>query len=77
MSTPLTHLCLFGAPRVVRNGPEIHLPVRKALALIVYLSVEGRASRARLAELFWGGLDEAVARRNLRHALYRLRAAGL
>lgn len=55
----------------------MHLPVRKTLALLVYLSIEGRSPRARLAELFWSGLDEATARRNLRRALHRLRAAGL
>lgn len=77
MSTPVTHLGLFGTARVTRDGRDVPLPVRKTLALIVYLCLEGRSSRARLAELFWGGLDEATARRNLRHALYRLRAAGL
>ncbi|MCE9659209.1 MAG: AAA family ATPase [Burkholderiales bacterium] len=77
MSLSSTHVALFGVPRVLQGEREVHLPVRKTLALFVYLSIEGRSPRARLAELFWGGLDEATARRNLRRALHRLRAAGL
>ncbi len=68
---------LFGVPRVFHGDRELALTVRKTLALFVYLAVEGPTSRARLAELFWGGLDEATARRNLRRALHRLRGAGL
>ena len=73
----MIRVALFGVPQVLRAGLEVALPVRKTLALMVYLSLEGRSSRARLAELFWGDLDEAAARRNLRRALHRLRAAGL
>lgn len=72
-----THVVLFGVPRVSSGEHELHISVRKTLALVCYLAVEGRSSRARLAELFWGGLEEATARRNLRRALHRLRAAGL
>lgn len=77
MTLSPTHVALFGVPRVLQGGREVHLSVRKTLALFVYLSIEGRSPRARLAELFWSGLDEATARRNLRRALHRLRAAGL
>ena len=73
----MVHLTLFGPPQLACDGRVIPLPVRKTLALVVYLAVEGRTSRARLAELFWGGLDEARARRNLRHALHRLRGSEL
>ena len=76
-ATAVTHLAVFGAPRISRDGSEIAMPVRKALALFVYLALEGRSSRARLAGMFWSGLDEPTARRNLRHALHRLRSAGL
>ncbi len=72
-----THLHLFGAPRVLSAGRAVALPVRKTVALLVYLALQGPASRATLAALLWPGLDEATARRNLRHALHRLRAAGL
>ena len=56
----MVHLTLFGPPQLACDGRVIPLPVRKTLALVVYLAVEGRTSRARLAELFWGGLDEAA-----------------
>ena len=72
-----THVALFGVPRVSRGGQALVISVRKTLALVCYVAVEGRSSRARLAELFWGDLDEATARRNLRRALHRLRTAGL
>ena len=77
MATPVTYLTVFGAPRISRGGREIAMPVRKALALFVFLALEGRSPRARLSALFWSELDEPTARRNLRHALHRLRAADL
>lgn len=77
MAPPVTHLTVFGIPHITRGGHAVPVPVRKTLALLVFLALEGRSSRARLSALFWGGLDEPAARRNLRHALHRLRAAGL
>src|SRR5262245_2786848 len=71
------HLSCIGVPRVRLGEAEVRLPVRKTLALLVYLAVTGRSARQRLADLLWGGLDEATARRNLRRAVHRLRAAGL
>jgi DNA-binding SARP family transcriptional activator len=68
---------LFGAPRVVRRDEEIRLPVKKSLALLAYLALEGRATRAKLAALFWGDSGADAARRNLRRELHRLREAGL
>ncbi len=72
-----THVALFGVPRVSSSGRELVISVRKTRALLAYLCVEGRSSRERLAGLFWGDLDEATARRNLRRALHRLRSVGL
>ncbi len=72
-----THLHLFGLPCVVSAGRRIALPVRKTLALLVYLALQGPASRSSLSALLWPDLDDTTARRNLRHALHRLRAAGL
>ena len=77
MVAAATHLTVFGGPRISRGEREVSVPVRKALALFVYLALEGRSPRARLAAMFWSGLDEPAARRNLRHALHRLRSAGL
>jgi len=68
---------LFGAPRVLQRGAEVRLPIRKSLALLAYLAVEGRTTRAKLAALFWGESGDEAARRNLRRELHRLREAGL
>lgn len=68
---------LFGAPRVMRRDEEVRLPVKKSLALLAYLVIEGRATRAKLAALFWGDTGPEAARRNLRRELHRLREAGL
>jgi DNA-binding SARP family transcriptional activator/predicted ATPase len=68
---------LLGAPRVLRAGTALRLPVRKTVALLAVLAVEGRCTRAKLATLLWGELDDEAARRNLRRELHRLREAGL
>ncbi len=70
-------IALLG-PFVARaDGRDVELPVKKTRALLAWLAVEGRASRQRLAGVLWGDLDEPTARRNLRRAVHRLRAAGL
>ena len=64
---------LFGSPRFLLEGRELDFAFRKVEALLVYVLLEGRASREALASLFWGDRDESLAARNLRNALYRLR----
>lgn len=68
---------LLGSPRLLRDGQELRLAIRKTLALLAVLAVERRVERAKLAALFWGEVDSAAARRNLRRELHRLREAGL
>ena len=69
---------LLGAPRLRDGaGHERALPSRRALALLAVLAAEGEVARSRLATLFWGELDDASARRNLRRELARLRSEGL
>ncbi len=63
---------LFGQAEFRLNGSELNLSVRKVLALVAYLTIEGSGSRSVLAGLLWTELDEASARRNLRQRLYRL-----
>jgi DNA-binding SARP family transcriptional activator len=63
---------LFGQAQFFHDGTELNLSVRKVLALMAYLVVEGSGSRSVLAGLLWTQLDEASARRNLRQRLYRL-----
>lgn len=74
---PRIVLALLGTPGVKMNGRPLTCGSRKALALLAFVALEGRATRARLAALFWPDLDGASARRNLRRELHRLRGAGL
>jgi DNA-binding SARP family transcriptional activator len=66
---------IFGAPRVLRAGAALKL-ARKSMALLAFVALERRVTRARLAAVFWGDLDGASARRNLRRELHRLGEAG-
>lgn len=55
--------------------PVAGLTLRKSQALLIYLALNpGCHDRSHLAGLLWGDLPEANARRNLRHALHRLRS---
>src|SRR5262249_47551220 len=66
-------LYLFGPPRLERDGRPIDIPLRKALALLVYLAVTRQAhSRDALATLFWPEKDQQAARANLRRTLFDL-----
>jgi DNA-binding SARP family transcriptional activator len=68
-------LILFGKPRIVYDGDEIDLSVKKAVAMLAYLATTGRAhSRERLATLLWPDSRGDVARTSLRQAMRALRA---
>ena len=68
---------ILGAPLVVKDGAPQRLPIKKSIALLAVLAVEGACTRAKLATLLWDTLDDEAARRNLRRELHRLREAGL
>jgi DNA-binding SARP family transcriptional activator len=71
---PALCLYLFGAPRLERNGVPVTTDTRKAIALLAYLAVTGRAhTRDTLATLLWGDADEQHARGALRRTLSVLR----
>jgi predicted ATPase/DNA-binding SARP family transcriptional activator len=66
----LLKLYLLGPPRVELNENEVHIRRRKALALLVYLALTGRAhSRDALATLFSPDLDQRRARTYFRRDL--------
>src|SRR5437763_2874691 len=67
-------LSLLGSP-VVRNGERtLTFSTRKALALLVYLAVEGGLhTRKALSEAFWPELDAERGRAALRATLFELR----
>lgn len=68
---------VLGGLGVRAAGEAVDVPIRRALAVVAYLGVEGPSPRERLAELFWGDLGEERARANLRMALHKLRPTAL
>jgi len=67
-------LSLFGVPVVKHGEHTLTFSTRKALALLVYLAVEGGAhARKTLSESFWPELDARHGRATLRATLFELR----
>jgi DNA-binding SARP family transcriptional activator len=67
-------ICLFGTPRVEKDGQSILIPRRKIVALLAYLAVTGQMhSREALATLFWPDHDQSGALANLRRQLSHLK----
>lgn len=72
---PKLELKLLGFPQLLWNGRRIELPLRKAVALLVYLA-EARVpiGRETAATLLWPEADEVIAKARLRRTLYRIRS---
>lgn len=69
-------LALLGAPIVHRGEQIATFRTRKALALLIYLAVEGNVhARDNLAALFWPESDQSKGRAALRSTLAYLRQA--
>ena len=67
-------LNLFGPPEVLHDGRPLSFRTQKALALLIYLAVEGGMHpRAKLATLFWPESDRKAGRATLRTTLLYLR----
>src|SRR2546430_15080477 len=68
------HLSLLGTPVVKHGERTLTFSTRKALALLVYLAVEGGTHpRKTLSEAFWPELDAQHGRAALRATLLELR----
>jgi DNA-binding SARP family transcriptional activator len=68
------HLSLLGEPLVKHDEHKLTFSTRKALALLVYLAVEGGLhTRKNLSEAFWPELDAEHGRAALRATLLELR----
>src|SRR5437660_5890749 len=68
------HLSLLGTPVVKHGEHTLTFSTRKALALLVYLAVEGGLHpRKTLSEAFWPELDAQHGRAALRATLFELR----
>ena len=64
---------LFGPPRIECQGLAVHIPCRKAVALLAYLAATHEPhSRDALATLLWPDLGQAQACAMVRHALLAL-----
>ena len=66
---------LLNTPTVQKNDETVAFPFRKAEALFYYLAVKKQATRDELVNILWGDMDEENAKKNLRHAMYKLRKA--
>ncbi|KXG76454.1 AAA family ATPase [Thermotalea metallivorans] len=64
---------LLGTPKILYNGQQIAFPFRKAEALFYYLLIKRQATRDELVNLLWAEVDEDVAKKNLRNAVYMIR----
>lgn len=64
---------LFAYPEIFKNGEKINFPFKKAEALIFYMVLYKQASRDTIVNLLWGDLEEAVAKKNLRNAVYSIK----
>ncbi|MDN0032636.1 AAA family ATPase [Oscillibacter ruminantium] len=62
---------LFGAPQITVDGRSVFFPYAKINALLYYLAVNKMASRDELGGLLWPDEDGAVARKNIRNAIYQ------
>jgi hypothetical protein len=66
----------LGVPQVLHDGSPCRFPIRKVLALTLYLAVTGHPhTRAELVALLWPEADEAHGLLSLRQTLLRLRQA--
>lgn len=68
---------LDGSPRLMRSGERVRTGSRNAIALALWLQLEGATRRDRVAAVFWPRVEPAAQRRNLRRDVFRLRQAGL
>jgi len=68
---------LLGKFAVAVDGRPVDLPLRAAQSLLAYLALSPGTPhrREQLAGLLWPDMDEATAKGNLRHILWRLRKA--
>ncbi len=69
-------LSLLGTPQIELDESPVELDTRKALALLVYLAMNGKSqSRDALATLFWPENNQSQGRTYLRRALWMLKSA--
>jgi len=68
-----TYNCkLFGTPEILKNNEKIIFPYKKAEALFYYTLIKKQCFRDTLVELMWGSVEEEVAKKSLRNAVYMI-----
>ncbi len=72
---PMTKITiqLLQTPQIFLDGQPISFPFKKAEALLYYVAVKKNITREEAAALLWAENDDAVAKKNLRNALYNVR----
>ena len=70
---PLWRLELLGVPHLIDSSGSIYALRRKTAAVLTYLSLNGPASRSRVAGLLWPATTEATARNSLVQVIRKLR----
>ncbi len=69
-------LRLMGFPQIRLNDRSVTFGLRKGLALLAYLAIEGRPlQRDEIAGLLWPEMDDEAARAGLRRTLHKLQLA--
>lgn len=64
---------LYGKPRIMNEEQALSISLKKSEAVLYYLAFQGRATRDEIIDLIWDETDVAVAKKNLRNCLYRLK----
>jgi DNA-binding SARP family transcriptional activator/predicted ATPase len=68
------YISALGSPQISLNGQGVEIKRRKAVALLVYLAVEGRSqSREFLSGLFWPEFEQSKAYAYLRRTLWEIK----
>lgn len=60
----------LGAPVLYKDGKEVFFPYNKVNALVYYLLVKGTVLRDELSGILWADKPDAIAKKNLRNAIY-------
>ena len=68
--TSLIQARFLGAPVIKKDGREIFFPYNKVNALVYYILVKGTVLRDELSGVLWADKPDAIARKNLRNAIY-------
>ena len=66
---------LFGTPEVYKDGERIIFPYKKAEALFYFLIIKKQCFRDFVVDMLWGSVDEEVAKKSLRNAVYIINKA--